>query len=102
MKKLTGPAQKVLKKIAEVVDPELYVSIVELGLVYDVKVTGNQARVTMTLTSIGCPLFSIIERQVEDKAMEVKGIDEVTIELTFDPPWNMDMMSESSRATLGI
>jgi len=102
MKKLEGLPAKVLKKISAVMDPELYVSIVDLGLVYDVSVKKNTAYITMTLTTIGCPLFSLIERQVEAKALEVKGVDNTKIILTFDPPWSMDMMSESARAMLGI
>lgn len=102
MKKLEGNAQKVLKKVAQVMDPELYVSIVELGLVYDVKVVQDTAKITMTLTSLGCPLFPMIQSQVEAKVKEVKEIKNVEINLTFDPPWSMDMMSESARANLGM
>ncbi len=94
--------KKVLKKVTEVVDPELFVSIVELGLVYKVEITEKTALITMTLTTIGCPLFSIIERQVESQALKVKGVEAVKIELTFDPPWNMEMMSEAARAMLCI
>lgn len=83
-------------------DPELYISIVDLGLVYNIKVNNNKAIITMTLTTIGCPLFSIIEKQVENAVGGVKEIDDVEILLTFDPPWNIDMMSENARATIGI
>ena len=102
MKKLSGTAGKVYKKISEVMDPELYVSITELGLVYDVTIKGSKALVTMTLTSIGCPLFSIIEKEVEDRAKEVKGVSDTTITLTFDPPWSMDKMSEKAKAELSM
>lgn len=102
MRKLDPQSQKVLKKIAEVMDPELFVSIVELGLVYDVKVVDDVAKISMTLTSLGCPLFPVIESQIKEKALKVKGVNNVEINLTFDPPWSMDMMSESARANLGI
>ncbi|MFA5770429.1 MAG: iron-sulfur cluster assembly protein [Patescibacteria group bacterium] len=93
----------ILKKLEEVMDPELNISIVDLGLVYEVKITKNKIKVIMTLTTIGCPLFATIEAQVKDKIKEV-GVKEedVSLELTFDPPWSMEKMSKKGRAMLGI
>ena len=93
----------ILNKLIEVMDPELNISIVDLGLVYDVKITKNKVHVIMTLTTIGCPLFATIEAQVKDKIKEL-GINEkdVTLELTFDPPWSMEKMSKKGRVMLGI
>lgn len=93
----------IFNKLSEVMDPELNISIVDLGLVYDTKITKNKIKVIMTLTTIGCPLFSLIETQVKDKIKEL-GIKEndITLELTFDPPWSMEKMSKKAKAMLGI
>lgn len=93
----------IFSKLSEVMDPELNISIVDLGLVYDTKITKNKIKVIMTLTTIGCPLFSLIETQVKDKIKEL-GIKEndITLELTFDPPWSMEKMSKKAKAMLGI
>ncbi|MCL4377972.1 MAG: metal-sulfur cluster assembly factor [Actinobacteria bacterium] len=90
--------------MSEVLDPELNISIVDLGLVYDVKLNKNdKVKIVMTLTTIGCPLFSMIEEEVKSKLKEV-GIkdNKIELELTFDPPWSMDKMSERAKAMLGI
>lgn len=101
-KKLTTLENKIWKKLRTVIDPELGISIVELGLIYDVKVYKSKARILMTLTTIGCPLFSIIESQIKEAILKVADIDTVAIKLTFDPPWSMEKMSENARAELGI
>ncbi|MFS8159846.1 MAG: metal-sulfur cluster assembly factor [Candidatus Roizmanbacteria bacterium] len=93
---------KVMKKLDEVIDPEMHISIVELGLVYDVKIKNSTAFIKMTLTSLGCPLFPVIEKSIIYKTKEVPTIENVDIELTFDPPWTMDMMSKKARLTLGV
>lgn len=93
---------ELMEKLAEVQDPEMNISIVELGLVYDVKVIKSKAIVTMTLTSLGCPLFPVIEFSVKQKLKEIKGISDVQIILTFDPPWSFDKMSKEARIVLGV
>lgn len=93
----------VLSKLTEVMDPELNISIVDLGLIYDIKIIKNKVKIIMTLTSVGCPLFSLIEIQIKDKVKELKVKNEnISLELTFDPPWSMDMMSKKAKAMLGI
>ncbi|VVA44508.1 Fe-S protein maturation auxiliary factor YitW [Candidatus Roizmanbacteria bacterium] len=93
----------VLSKLTEVMDPELNISIVDLGLVYEIKIIKNKVKIIMTLTTIGCPLFSLIETQIKDKMKELKVEDkDVTLELTFDPPWSMEKMSRRGKAMLGI
>lgn len=93
----------VLRKLEEVMDPELNISIVDLGLVYETTIIKNKVKIIMTLTTIGCPLFSLIEIQIKDKIKEL-GVKEedVSLELTFDPPWTMEKMSKKGRAMLGI
>lgn len=93
----------VREQLKNVLDPELGISIIDLGLVYDIVVSKEGTCViTMTLTTIGCPLFGVIQKEIEDKAMEIDGIEDVKIDLTFDPPWTPDKMSEESRIRLGL
>lgn len=103
MTKITSFAIK--KKLSEVLDPELNISIVDLGLVYKVEVNKNgTVNIVMTLTTIGCPLFSIIETEIKSKLKTGLGIPEnkIKLELTFDPPWSMDKISPAAKAMLGI
>ena len=97
--------EKVIRnKLAEVMDPELNISIVDLGLVYKVeRQESGKTKIIMTLTTIGCPLFSTIEMETKSKLKEL-GIpeDKIELELTFDPPWSMEKMSERAKAMLGI
>lgn len=95
--------KQILNKLTEVMDPELNISIVDLGLVYDIKLVKKKIKIIMTLTTIGCPLFSLIETQVKDKIKEL-GVKEedISLELTFEPPWSMEKMSKKGKAMLGI
>lgn len=96
--------KKIKEALVDVLDPELNISIVDLGLIYDVEIDKrNNVKISMTLTTIGCPLFSLIETEVKNKLKNL-GLDEKKIELklTFDPPWSMDRMSSRAKAMLGI
>jgi len=92
--------EKVLRTIP---DPELNISIWDLGLIYNVSIDlkGN-VKILMTLTSIGCPLFSMMEAPIREKISKIKGVKSVDIQLTFDPPWSMDKMSDKAKAQLGF
>lgn len=101
----------IYQKLKTVTDPELGVNIVDLGLIYDVaflpekKGTQPWVKILMTLTSPGCPMITVFDRMVKDALFPLKEINvdkDVQIELTFDPPWVPDMMSEEARAELGI
>lgn len=93
----------VLNALAEVMDPEIHMSVVDLGLVYKVTVSGTRLHLLMTLTTIGCPLFSLIEGEIRNKMVELGFTDEnIKLELTFDPPWSVEKMTERGRAILGI
>lgn len=84
-------------------DPEIGISIVDLGLVYDVRVDkkGN-VNIKMTLTSIGCPLFDLIAGPVREKVGEIAGVKSVNVELTFEPPWSTDRMTEDAKIQMGL
>lgn len=94
--------KKVMDTLGTVMDPELHMSITDLGLVYDVKVsTTKKTNIIMTLTSLGCPLFPMIEQDIHNKLFQA-GIKDISVTLTFDPPWSMERMTERAKATLGI
>ncbi len=96
-------SEQILDKLNDVMDPELNMSITDLGLVYNVGVKNEKAHILMTLTSLGCPLFDTIQDEIYHN-LEMIGVsqDQVEIELTFDPPWSIDRMSERAKAMLGI
>lgn len=99
------PSTKTLirEQLRTVLDPELFISIVDLGLVYGVDVSPDgKARVTMTLTTIGCPLFDVIQKEVREKTLAVPGVTDAEVELTFDPPWDPSKMSDYAKAELGM
>ena len=96
--------EEIHKALQEVLDPELNISIVDLGLIYEINIQkDDKVNLLMTLTTIGCPLFATIEDEVKNKLKEI-GIppENVVLELTFEPPWSIEMMSESAKAMLGI
>jgi len=95
--------ERVNDQLKTVLDPELFISIVDLGLVYNVTLSEEGVvRVLMTLTTIGCPLFDTIQEEIRKKILSVDGVTDVAIELTFDPPWDYSKMSPSARAELGV
>ncbi|PUZ26974.1 FeS assembly SUF system protein [Chitinophaga costaii] len=86
-----------------VFDPEIPVNIWELGLVYEVKVADDHnVKITMTLTAPACPVAGDIIREVEDKVRALEDVGDVHVHLTFDPPWNKEMMSEEAKLELGF
>lgn len=94
--------EDIRNKLKEVLDPELFLSIVDLGLVYDVQIQDGIAIVTMTLTTIGCPLFDTIQNDIKKAVLSLPDIKDVKVELTFDPPWDYSKMSEAAKAELGV
>ena len=89
-------------KLKQVPDPELGISIVDLGLIYGVDIKKTQVTVRMTLTTIGCPLFSLISAPIIARVKEIEGVKDVEVELTFDPPWTPERMSEAAKIHLGF
>ena len=94
--------EKVIEEIRKIYDPELPVNIYELGLIYDVQVENNNAIIKMTLTTPNCPVAESLPKEVKDGAMQVEGIENVDLELVWDPPWNKDMMSEAAKLELNL
>ncbi|MGC1242054.1 MAG: DUF59 domain-containing protein [Chryseosolibacter sp.] len=94
---------KVLQTIKTVYDPEIPVDIYELGLIYEINIYPvNNVYVLMTLTSPSCPSAEVIPEEVEQKLRTIEGINEVKVEITFDPPYSQEMMSEAAKLELGF
>jgi metal-sulfur cluster biosynthetic enzyme len=87
--------------LANVIDPELGLDFVELGLIYEVEVEGADVHVTFTLTSPGCPIGPQVTDQIKEYVGELDGVEEVNATMTFSPPWTPDMMSEDAKFALG-
>jgi len=93
---------KIIAEIRKIYDPELPVNIYELGLIYDIKVNGSKAEIKMTLTTPNCPVAESLPKEVKEGAMQVEGINDVSLELVWDPPWNKDMMSDAAKLELNL
>lgn len=94
---------KVLATLKSVYDPEIPVDIYELGLIYEINVFPvNNVFVLMTLTSPSCPVAESLPAEVEQKLKAIEGVNDVKVELTFDPPFTQDMMSEAAKLELGF
>ena len=93
---------KIIEEIRKIYDPELPVNIYELGLIYDIKVNGCKADIKMTLTTPNCPVAESLPKEVKEGAMQVEGVDDVNLELVWDPPWNKDMMSDAAKLELNL
>ena len=94
---------KIEDALRTVHDPEIPVNIMELGLVYEIKIDeGGKVKITMTLTAPACPVAGEIIMEVESKVRAIEGITDVHVHLTFDPPWTRDMMTEEAKLELGF
>ena len=93
---------KIIEEIKKIYDPEIPVNIYELGLIYDVQVNKKKAMIKMTLTSPNCPVAESLPNDVKDGAMQVEEIEDVDLELVWDPPWTKDMMSEAAKLELNL
>lgn len=93
---------KVEEELRDIYDPEIPVNIVDLGLVYEIKVKGADVWITMTLTAPACPVAGEIVREVQDRVAAIEGVNEAFVQMTFDPPWDRSMMSEEAKLELGF
>ena len=93
----------IVKALKNVYDPEIPVTVYDLGLIYEISVKSEkEVDITMTLTAPNCPMADIVLNDVETYVQDVKGIEKVNVNLTFDPPWDKDMLSEEARLELGM
>jgi metal-sulfur cluster biosynthetic enzyme len=94
--------EDVLNALRNVIDPEIGLDVVNLGLIYDLKVENDSVFVKMTMTVVGCPLTSWILTDAENKIREIPDVKEVKVELVWDPPWSVDRISDEARKMLGL
>ena len=94
---------EIIEEIRKIYDPELPVNIYELGLIYDIKVKDEKfAIIKMTLTTPNCPVAESLPKEVKEGAMQVEEIDDVDLQLVWDPPWTKDMMSDAAKLELNL
>ena len=93
--------EEVQDALSNVIDPELGLDFVELGLIYDVEIDGGNVHVTFTLTAPGCPIGPEVAEQIEEFVSELDGVDTVTSAMVFTPPWTPDRMSDDAKFALG-
>ena len=95
--------EKIVKELKSIFDPEIPVDIYELGLIYDVFVNEDyEVKILMTLTSPNCPVAESLPQEVEEKIRSIDEVKTAEVEITFDPPWTKDMMSEEAKLELGF
>jgi FeS assembly SUF system protein len=95
--------EDVVKALKGIYDPEIPVDIYELGLIYDVMINeDNEVKILMTLTSPNCPVAESLPKEVEEKVQKIDTIKSCEVEITFDPPWSKDLMSEEAKLELGM
>ncbi len=91
----------IYEKLKECYDPEIPVNIVDLGLIYDVKIEDDKIFIKMTLTAPGCPLHTMISEEVRNKLLTIENVKDVEVQVVWDPPWGPEMMSEEAKRILG-
>jgi metal-sulfur cluster biosynthetic enzyme len=94
--------QTVLAALQQVIDPEIGCNIVDLGLIYDVAITGPHVRVQMTLTTPGCPMGESIAQGAQWALLGIAEVGDAVVEIVWEPPWQPSMMTDSGRATIGM
>ncbi len=99
----TQLGEKIVKVLKTIYDPEIPVDIYELGLIYDVFVNeDHEVKILMTLTTPNCPVAESLPMEVEDKVKSIKMVKDAEVEITFDPPWTQELMSEEAKLELGM
>ena len=102
-KELQEIGEAIIKVICEIYDPEIPVNIYALGLIYDVEVSDDcDVKITMTLTSPNCPVAETLPVEVEEKVRAINEVKQVKVEITFEPAWTKEMMSEEAKLELGM
>ena len=93
---------KIINEIKKIYDPELPVNIYDLGLIYDINVSGRSAEIKMTLTTPNCPVAESLPNEVKKSIKEIKEVTDVNLDLVWDPPWDKSMMSEAAKLELNL
>ena len=94
--------EKIIENLREVYDPEISINIYDLGLIYNINIDkGNNVKIIMTLTTVNCPVADSFPLDVAKNISSLENIGQVKVKLTFDPPWNKNMMSDDARLALG-
>ena len=93
---------KIIDELKRIYDPELPVNIYELGLIYDIQVKGRKAEIKKKLTKPNCPVAESLPKEVKEGAMQVEEIDDVDLQLVWDPPWTKEMMSDAAKLELNL
>ena len=94
--------EQIVGVLKTVRDPEIPVDIHSMGLIFGIELDGGEVRIEMTLTTPNCPVAESLPNEVKEKVAALDGVDTVQVDLVWDPPWNMDMMSEAARLELGM
>ena len=102
MAEIAVQTDEVVEVLKNVYDPEIPVNVVDLGLIYEVRVDEGNVYVQMTLTAPGCGMGPMIAQQAEWAIAELEGVEDVQVEMTFDPPWTPDLISEDGKKLLGL
>ena len=93
---------KIIEEIKKIYDPELPVNIYDLGLIYDVQVNQKKAKIKMTLTTPNCPVAESLPKEVKEGAMQVEEIEDVDLQMVWDPPWTKDMMYDAAKLEMNL
>ena len=94
--------EKVISEIKKIYDPEIPVNIYELGLIYDISIENHDVKVKMTLTTPNCPVAESLPKEVKDSIKEIKEVNDVSLDLVWDPPWDKSMMSDAAKLELNL
>ena len=92
----------ILDALRQVIDPEIGCNLVDLGLIYDVAINGSKVKVTMTLTTPGCPMHESLCGGVQMAVLNLEGVDDAEVELVWEPPWQQSMITPEGRRALGL
>jgi metal-sulfur cluster biosynthetic enzyme len=98
----TVSLEDVKEALKDVYDPEIPVNVLDLGLIYDIQVNEGNVFVKMTLTAAGCGMGPFIAQNAETRIAEIEGVDDVEVEMTFDPPWSFEMITEDGKKLMGM
>ena len=94
--------EKIKQALKECYDPEIPLNVLDLGLIYDIRLSDGNVEIDMTLTAPGCPMHTLIARDVEQRVKNVEGVDNVKVNVVWDPPWTPDRISEEGKKVLGF